>query len=79
MKDPVVKKGWRGVVVFSMLLGFFAFLVSAGVLNYYYSTLGWYSGIAIGILTFVEKELESLIEKYEKTKRMLIVNFEKIT
>jgi hypothetical protein len=29
-------------------------------------------------LTFVEEELGSLIEKYERTKRMLIVNFEKI-
>jgi hypothetical protein len=29
-------------------------------------------------LTLVGEELESLIEKYEKTKRMLIVNFEKI-
>ncbi len=52
MKQPVVEKGWSGVVAFSMLLGFFAFFVSAGILNYYYSTLGWDFGILIGVIAF---------------------------
>ena len=52
MKEPVVKRGWIGIVVFSMFVGFFAFLISAGFLNYYYASFGWALGILIGFLVF---------------------------
>ena len=52
MKEPVVRKGWSGIVVFSMLFGFFVFLVSAGILHYYYSAFGWDMGILTGIVAF---------------------------
>ncbi len=52
MKEPVIRKGWSGVVAFSMLLGFAVFLISAGVLNYYYSVFGWSFGILLGVVVF---------------------------
>ena len=51
MKEPVVRKGWVGIVAFSLFAGFFAFLVSAGFLNYY-TSFGWSLGILIGIVVF---------------------------
>jgi hypothetical protein len=52
MKEPVVKKGWIGIVGFSMFVGFFAFFVSAGFLVYYYGSFGWVMGILIGVGVF---------------------------
>jgi hypothetical protein len=52
MKEPIVKKGWSGIIIISLLLGFFVFLVSAGFLNYYYNSLGWFLGAVVGIIVF---------------------------
>ena len=52
MKEPVIRKGWAGVVVFSMLSGFFVFLVSAGILNYHYSVFAWDFWILTGVVAF---------------------------
>ena len=53
MKEPVVKKGWVGIIVISMLTGFFFFLIIGGILVYYYAGAGWDLGIVAGILIFL--------------------------